>query len=1071
MTSFGTISAGLEPIPGYILRRRLGAGGFGEVWLADAPGGLKKAVKIVYGTLDQERAASELRSLQRIRQVTHPFLLSLERIEIVNSQIVIVTELAECSVQDRYQLFRNKDLPGIPRDLLLEYLRDAADALDFISQKHELQHLDVKPGNLLLIADRIKVADFGLVKDLHERNQSLVGGLTPSYAAPEIFDGRPNHRSDQYSLAIVFQEMLTGQMPFNGRTTAELARQHLSQAPDLTSLPPSDRPIILRGMSKNPLDRFSSCRQLIDQLSKVRSVAAVVPQEAGRNGNSSATKRLTTSQPVTSSTATEFGRKQTILPRIDVDGNCQTWISPRCLFIGLGGLGCSSLSDLYQTMAVDIDCLRPLQDHAWMAIDTDADSLDAIVSAQVEPRLPSSAATQIQLYKPQEYRTASPHLFRALSRRWLYNIPRSLKTEGVRPLGLLAMLDHFEQLKRSLSNKLEDLVKSSSEDPTAASEPIRVYLISSAHGGTGSAMIIEMGYLIRDIFRALRWHNYRLIGNLTAATTVSATYSDMAASSSVACLTEISHCMKPDTLIAPLHFENTHSLSNPDRPFDWVVLHDGGLHGSKSDAREAAKAMAESIWLDSQTMLGSTMDPIRTAGKDESTGWLRTQRTVKIRTSISTDAAILSRSCIAEAISRATLNVSGSSNTSYCAPVSATFTGDMPLTPVATNDIIENLLDQLNIHFSDPSKEEEFLTAWVFRLSDIAPEIDSQYDLDIKTVYAWLRSMVGKRVYNWKQIEKLQLVLIERLMNEGSDDECDLINFLSQFDFPGTASEVRSRIQMYLQRLAQGIMQILQQFQIQEQELRQRLASWENSLKAEQSLADSTSLPRLDSIPTEWQQIAVRTVAVMDNMFQRLFAQSLDAMSQNRSPASETESVNLPSLLILSRDLCERFARELRITLPTGQETNRTDVPSGIPLNQLEEFLPQLSACGGSVYRSIVVPQDQAQSIFENIKKLGLAETTTIVPSALSRTSYIATEGLKLNLAVLANGLWRPTNNTLQLAERLLTRVDVEWPNVSSLLAVETKNEVAGTPECESPAIAPIDVTAGENLRTEQINV
>ncbi len=67
--------AGFEPIPGYVLREKLGAGGYGEVWKADAPGGLKKAIKIVFGSLDESRAAAELKALHRIRQVAHPFLL------------------------------------------------------------------------------------------------------------------------------------------------------------------------------------------------------------------------------------------------------------------------------------------------------------------------------------------------------------------------------------------------------------------------------------------------------------------------------------------------------------------------------------------------------------------------------------------------------------------------------------------------------------------------------------------------------------------------------------------------------------------------------------------------------------------------------------------------------------------------------------------------------------------------------------------------------------------------------------------------------------------------------------
>ncbi len=115
-------------------------------------------------------------------------------------------------------------------------MHDTADVLDFMNEQHSLQHLDVKPENLLLLAGRVKVADFGLVKDIHDATASLMGGLTPLYAPPEVFDGRPSRRSDQYSLAIVFQEMLTGELPFPGTTAMQLARQHLHARPRVTSL-------------------------------------------------------------------------------------------------------------------------------------------------------------------------------------------------------------------------------------------------------------------------------------------------------------------------------------------------------------------------------------------------------------------------------------------------------------------------------------------------------------------------------------------------------------------------------------------------------------------------------------------------------------------------------------------------------------------------------------------------------------------------------------------------------------------------------------------------------------------
>jgi serine/threonine protein kinase len=86
---------------------------------------------------------------------------------------------------------------GIPRDELLRYTRHAAEALDHMNEKHNLQHLDIKPRNLFLVSDRVKVADFGRVKHLERSGASgVLGGVTPLYAAPETFSGNISGRSD-----------------------------------------------------------------------------------------------------------------------------------------------------------------------------------------------------------------------------------------------------------------------------------------------------------------------------------------------------------------------------------------------------------------------------------------------------------------------------------------------------------------------------------------------------------------------------------------------------------------------------------------------------------------------------------------------------------------------------------------------------------------------------------------------------------------------------------------------------------------------------------------------------------
>src|SRR5258708_36502894 len=105
-------------------------------------------------------------------------------------------------------------------------MKEAAEALDLMNGQYNLQHLDIKPQNLFLVYNHIKVADFGLVKDFEGKRGTITGGITPVYAAPETFDGWVSRNSDQYSLAIVYQELLTGQRPFNGTLARQLVLQH-----------------------------------------------------------------------------------------------------------------------------------------------------------------------------------------------------------------------------------------------------------------------------------------------------------------------------------------------------------------------------------------------------------------------------------------------------------------------------------------------------------------------------------------------------------------------------------------------------------------------------------------------------------------------------------------------------------------------------------------------------------------------------------------------------------------------------------------------------------------------------
>lgn len=543
-----------DNVLGYMLKEKIGAGSYGEVWAAEAPGGISKAVKFIFGCHDENRAQNELKSLNKIKQVRHPFLLSLERIEVVDGRLVIVTELADMSLNEKFLAYQEEGLPGIPRKELLGYIRDTADALDYISKAHSLQHLDIKPENLLLVGGHIKVADFGLVKEVQEATQSLMSGLTPAYAPPELFDGRPNRFSDQYSLAIVYTEMVGGERPFDGATAAKLAVQHMQAKPNLQRLSPRDQGIVLKALAKNPELRFGTCREFVEELMSRQARTKAKKRRTNPNaraGENCATVQIEAGQSSgTMMLGTESLSSTRQPTKIEFEGsvNCNpesAGVQPT-LFIGVGGTGTRIVRNLQARIRKQIGDDLPAI--GMLCLDSDRRSLIESADGGDLGAINYNEILEMPLRRPEDYRNDAKMHLSWLSRRWIYNIPRSLQTEGLRPLGRLAFVDNSDALFTRLDDVISGISTTNAIAATAEATGLnplkvapRVYIVASTAGGIGSGCVADLAYSVRTALAEMGLPDDTLTGVLVHSTAAYDRDAQLAVANTFACLSELQH--------------------------------------------------------------------------------------------------------------------------------------------------------------------------------------------------------------------------------------------------------------------------------------------------------------------------------------------------------------------------------------------------------------------------------------------------------------------------------------------------------------------------------------------------
>ncbi|HVA48007.1 MAG TPA: protein kinase [Pirellulales bacterium] len=311
---------GDEPVPGYRLVAMLGKGGFGTVWRAVGPGRTEVALKIT-DMLDSKRGMREFKSLRLMKRVRHPNLVPIVAIWLIDAdgvpldddsidllgtnvmdsggraapgtstvqfnaaraeRLIVAMGLGEKDLFDLLREYQGNGEPAIPVDKLLDYMEEAAKAIDFLNEpRHDLgepgqqagpaqlksiYHCDIKPGNIMLVGSAAQVCDFGLARREDVRATSVA--LSCAYGAPELYwENKPTNGTDQYSLAITYYELRCGELPFGpDMSQLEVMQTHRDGKLDFGRVGEAEQAVLKRATNPRPPERYPSCKEMVASL-------------------------------------------------------------------------------------------------------------------------------------------------------------------------------------------------------------------------------------------------------------------------------------------------------------------------------------------------------------------------------------------------------------------------------------------------------------------------------------------------------------------------------------------------------------------------------------------------------------------------------------------------------------------------------------------------------------------------------------------------------------------------------------------------------------------------------------
>ena len=336
----------------YQITSTLGEGGMGIVYLAfDSVLKRQVAIKCIRPPRAEQWLSSEqssqrlLREAQAAGSLQHPNIVAVYDIVPNGDYPAIVMEYLDGRALSH---FIEPGQPW-PSQHAISVLKQCASALDHAHSRNVV-HRDIKPSNIMVdAAGVIRITDFGIAKQLSATTDLTQGAAlgTLEYMSPEQLNGTVvDGRSDQYSLAVMAYQLLTGCKIFDAQTIGAWCAMVLGQAPLAPSkrfqgLPPEVDRVFSRALAKGPAERYSSCGEFASDLERVLTLRNV------RNAHEVPTPTASAEpKPIAAPSATSVmsGIPLTALPAEHIRNTAEAWPHRSIKFVALAVTGCIALA-------------------------------------------------------------------------------------------------------------------------------------------------------------------------------------------------------------------------------------------------------------------------------------------------------------------------------------------------------------------------------------------------------------------------------------------------------------------------------------------------------------------------------------------------------------------------------------------------------------------------------------------------------------------------------------------------------------------------------------------------------